>query len=115
MTTAAAPAVFPGWPKPTDLKWRRDPTPLPTADGLEQFHEVWRSPMDGLLAIRAWHPGVGWHLSLSHPTRYPTWNEIRDARYALLPDNCTMAMLLPPKGEYVNMHPNCFHLHEMAA
>src|SRR5262245_7474678 len=36
-----------------------------------------------------------WHLSISCADRYPTWNEIRDARYALLPDDCIMAMLLP--------------------
>jgi hypothetical protein len=54
-----------------------------------------------------------WHLSISHPSRYPTWDEIRDARYALLPDDVTMAMLLPPQREYVNLHKNCFHLHEI--
>ena len=25
----------------------------------------------------------------------------------------TMGMLLPPKAEYVNLHPNCFHLWEV--
>ena len=54
-----------------------------------------------------------WHLSISTATRYPTWDEIKDARYALLPDEVTMAMLLPPSREYVNIHPNCFHLHEI--
>jgi len=56
---------------------------------------------------------VRWHMSISTKTRYPTWDEIRDARYALMPDDITMAMLLPPKSEYVNLHPNCFHLHEI--
>ena len=54
-----------------------------------------------------------WHLSISHPDRYPTWDEICDARYALLPDDCVMAQLLPPRREYVNLHPNCFHLWEI--
>jgi len=56
----------------------------------------------------------GYHMSISHPSRYPTWDEIRDARYALLPDDVTMAMLLPPKSEYVNVHERCFHLWEVA-
>lgn len=56
---------------------------------------------------------VRWHLSISCANRYPTWEEIKEARYALLPDNITMGMLLPPKAEYVNIHPNCFHLHEI--
>jgi hypothetical protein len=54
-----------------------------------------------------------WHMSISHPDRYPKWDEIRDARYAMIPDECTMAMLLPPLRQYVNIHKNCFHLHEI--
>ena len=57
-------------------------------------------------------PEVGWHLSISHPVRYPNWEEIRDARYEFCPDNITMAMFLPPKAEWVNIHNNCFHLYE---
>lgn len=54
-----------------------------------------------------------WHLSISCEDRYPTWDEIKQARYDLLPDNVTMAMLLPPRSKYVNIHPNCFHLYEI--
>jgi hypothetical protein len=54
-----------------------------------------------------------WHLSISHPHRYPTWNEIFDARYRLIPDEAMMAMILPPKASYVNIHESCFHLHEL--
>jgi hypothetical protein len=51
-----------------------------------------------------------WHLSIAHEHRYPTWDEIADVRYELVPDSVTMALLLPPSGEYVNAHPFCFHL-----
>lgn len=51
-----------------------------------------------------------WHLSIAHPDRYPTWDEIADVRYELIPDDVTMAMLLPPRDEYVNAHAHCFHL-----
>ena len=57
--------------------------------------------------------GEGWHISISHPTRYPTWDEIAKARYDLLPNEITMAMILPPRGEYVNVHSFCFHLHQI--
>ena len=57
-------------------------------------------------------PIIGWHLSVSVPYRYPTWDEIAAARYDLVPDEVTMAMFLPPRAEYVNIHNNCFHLHE---
>ena len=57
-----------------------------------------------------------WHLSISHPGRYPTWDEIKVARYRLLPDEVMMALLLPPSGEYVNVpeQDNVFHLWEVA-
>jgi|SRR5579862_6186427 len=58
-------------------------------------------------------PVIGWHLSISTPHRYPTWDEIKAARYDLIPDDVIVAMLLPPKSEYVNLHPNCFHLHQI--
>ncbi len=51
-----------------------------------------------------------WHMSISHPDRYPSWDEIKKLRYRLLPDDITMAIILPPKKEYVNIYENCFHL-----
>lgn len=54
-----------------------------------------------------------WHLSISTPDRLPTWEELKQARYDLVPDRVTMAMLLPPKEQYVNVHPFCFHLWEI--
>ena len=54
-----------------------------------------------------------WHLSIAHANRYPTWDEIADVRYKLVPDNVTMALLLPPPDEYVNAHEHCFHLWEI--
>lgn len=54
-----------------------------------------------------------WHMSISHPTRYPTWDEIKTARYALIPRHVTMAMILPPPDEYLNVHQTTFHLWEI--
>ena len=51
-----------------------------------------------------------WHLSMSHPSRYPTWDEIADVRYELVPPDVTMAMLLPPPEEYLNVHETTLHL-----
>lgn len=61
----------------------------------------------------------GWHLSISHagagkrPGRYPSWDEITDARYDLVPDEVTMALLLPSRAEYVAVHPTTFQLHQI--
>lgn len=58
---------------------------------------------------------AGWHLSISHAKRLPTWEEVRDARYALIPDEATMALLLPPMAEYVNVHEFCLQMYEIPA
>lgn len=54
-----------------------------------------------------------WHLSVAHPTRYPTWEELKELRYQLCPDEITMGVLFPPKDQWVNLHDNCFHLWEV--
>lgn len=53
-----------------------------------------------------------WHLSIAHPDRYPTWDEISQARYRILPADIWVAQYLPPPSEYVNLHRNCFQLME---
>jgi len=65
---------------------------------------------DGPLTVLLSIDDGDWHLSISHPSRYPTWNEIHDARYTFIPNKFTMAMILPPMEEYVNIHTNTFHL-----
>lgn len=46
----------------------------------------------------------GWHMSIAHHKRYPTWQEIVTARYALIPDRAAMAMMLPSQKEYIDLH-----------
>jgi hypothetical protein len=52
------------------------------------------------------------HLSVSHPDRYPTWDEVADARYDLMPDGVLMVMPLPPAGDYLNESAFVFNLME---
>lgn len=95
-----------------------------------------RNVHDGYLKVIVGREPAGprgellWHLSISHgrgsaarplssadgkaiPGRIPTWEEIHDARYEFCPDEVHMAMILPPKAEYVNVHPTTMHLHEL--
>lgn len=44
-----------------------------------------------------------WHLTISNPSRHPTWDEIKVARYRLLPLDLTFALFLPPPHLYVNL------------
>lgn len=65
-----------------------------------------------LLSSEQERQAIGWHFSISCADRNPTWEEQRDARYELIPDDVYMVQILPPKAEYVNKHPFCFHWHE---
>ena len=75
---------------------------------------------DGTLKTIVGLEPEGWHLSVSFsdrrgsPSRYPHWDEIADARYRLVPEDVTMAMLLPPADEFVAVHDTTFHLHQLA-
>ena len=55
------------------------------------------------------------HMSMSHPTRYPTWDEMFRTRYKFFSDQIDFVMYLPRESEYVNVHENCFHLYQLRA
>jgi len=54
-----------------------------------------------------------WHLSASCSDRLPTYHEMKKLRYEHIPDKAQMAMIFPPKSEFVNVHENCLHLWEI--
>jgi hypothetical protein len=70
-------------------------------------------PDGRLRALRSREVDGLWHLSVSHSSRLPTWDEIADARYRFIPDRVHMAMMLPPRAEFVNVHPRTLHLWEL--
>lgn len=80
--------------------WREIVSPVPYC----------RAFMWGDLKVFAGKEPPGWHMSISHPYRYPTWEEIKAARYDLIPDDVTMAMLLPPGASIRKPSPELFSL-----
>jgi hypothetical protein len=99
--------------KRTTKKKSRKPIELPLSShrGLEPGARRFKM---GKCNIIIGQSHLGWHMSISHEDRYPTWDEIADARYELIPNHVTMAFLLPPKEEYVNLHKHTFHLWQVA-
>lgn len=99
------------------MTWRRVKTP----EILDRYTQTWQKDIhDGHLSVFARTEDGLFHMSISHrinetlqPGRYPTWDEIFDARYRFCPLNKTMVMFLPPQEEYVNHHPTTFHLWEL--
>lgn len=51
-----------------------------------------------------------WHVSVSHPSRYPTWDELASAKEKFCPDDVEMVMYFPRRAEYVNHHQTTLHL-----
>jgi hypothetical protein len=49
------------------------------------------------------------HVSVARKDRYPHWDEILEIKEHFFGDIDCM-MMLPKKSDYVNIHPNCFHI-----
>lgn len=53
----------------------------------------------------------GWeHVSVSTPTRCPTWEEMCIVKDLFWPEEEAVYQLHPPKSQYVNNHPYCLHM-----
>jgi hypothetical protein len=99
-----------GWKDVTkEAKAERDAlilNSLPTNLG-ETFYKAYRKRQ---LFAQVMIRNGRFQMSISHRKRYPTWDEIRDARYDLIPKEIWMAMLLPPPSDYINYSKFCFNL-----
>lgn len=59
--------------------------------------------------------GRGWeHVSVSHPSRCPTWEEMCKVKEMFWRDDETVVQFHPRKERYYNVHPYCLHLWKMA-
>lgn len=92
--------------------WALMPKLHPLDDMLPMTCQVYRKDNLNLLYDQMEHhpDGLWKHASLSLHHRYPTWDEILDVRYTFFEETDEVFQVLPPKGEYINIHKNCFHL-----
>jgi hypothetical protein len=100
------------------LRWRRGPD-LPAAPGAPPVRAYRADAADGPLAAACAREPVGrdgrplWHLSVSHAARLPSWDELKAAKYQIVPEDVVMVLVFPRRAAaYVNLHPNCLHLWE---
>lgn len=55
--------------------------------------------------------GLGWeHVSVSTPTRCPTWDEMCEVKRMFWAPHEAVMQLHPRASEYVENHPHCLHL-----
>lgn len=105
--------------------------------GYEGAHHVMRCPLDwevyrrqdpftgqdmgdrsnGYLIIKArqmaiiFSNGGGWeHVSVSHPDRTPTWDEMDEVKRRFWSDEDTVMQLHVPVREHISCHNHCLHL-----
>lgn len=69
----------------------------------------WMWQINALRVVASW--GGGWdHVSVSHPTRIPTWEEMAWVKDLFFLPEETAMQLHPPVSEYVNNHSRCLHI-----
>ncbi len=55
--------------------------------------------------------GRNWlHVSVAHPERMPTWDDLRYVKDIFVGRDRTALQVLPPAAKHVNQHPYCLHL-----
>jgi hypothetical protein len=91
---ASAPMILPaGWKRLDAFAYRyRDGLAVIVTQGLERDGKTWV------------------HLSVSHRVRLPTWEELKAVREVFLGTDSVALQVLPPRSEWVNVHPNVMHL-----
>ena|SRR5215467_8617445 len=108
----------PGWKEPPLIE-QRHPEELRSVVHGDQVLELHYFRFGELTVLMGHEPCNGgplrWHLSISHPHRHPSWDEIKTVRYRLMGPHTSMAMLLPPADSYVNVErqDHVFQLYEL--
>lgn len=77
---------------------------------------AWFTTDTGLKVVRSvdtTEHGTLLHLSISHPERYPTWEELKACKAYFFGDAKDAVMVFPREALWVNIHANCFHLWEL--
>lgn len=125
MTKQAIPGTFLDPDAMGRLRWRR-------AVDLEWHGVVLRRYVadveDGLLSATVGLEPIGtagrslWHVSVAHRkmvhgeerfVRYPSWDELKHAKYTLVPADVAMIMVFPRRSvPYVDDHKTALHLWE---
>jgi hypothetical protein len=87
------------------IGWRVEPF---GPDGRQFVHLPTRT---SIIATRAEHRGEEWlHVSIAHPDRLPTWEELKAIKIALIGAARFAYQVFPPNWQYVNQHPYALHL-----
>lgn len=96
------------------IKWVEEKVPsmVMMVKGASSEIQVFRSAC-GLVVLKSVDVTPRWgklkHISISRADRYPSWDEILEAKEFIFGDVDCM-MIMPKKENYVNVMKNCFHV-----
>jgi hypothetical protein len=101
------PTILPGdWTEVSAPSWYREMMDVSIASYIRNDGQL------KVLMTEEPHEGTKWlHVSVSHPERYPTWDEIHFVKDLFIGKDKDAVMILPEEKYYVNLHKNCFHLY----
>lgn len=105
---AMCPAILPaGWEGPREVIIR-----LPNGEivGGAVRYECPDQGLTVLLSLDVIRGRRWLHFSISHTFHYPTWDTLRSIKNWIVGREGVAYQALPKESEYVNAHPNCFHL-----
>ncbi len=95
----------------------RKPKIIPPGWGMHEVREDgwhWVQMLTGLSVILSGEKEADerrWmHASVAAPTRLPTWDELRAVKEWTLGTEAKAIQVIPPRSQYVNLHPYCLHL-----
>jgi len=54
-----------------------------------------------------------WHMSIAHPSRLPTLEEMKEARKRTVPPEVFLCQPFPPRKYWFSLHDYCLHLWEI--
>ena len=103
-------------PSANAIRWHRGPD---HPSGRTYIADMIDGHLKAIVSRDETKQGPLWHVSISHvghdwhPDRCPTWDEMKHAKYTLVPDDVPMVLIFPRKtAPYTNTYPTCLHLWE---
>jgi hypothetical protein len=113
------PLLRPGEPIPTADSmapmvllpgWRKLNGPV-MPDG--QKAKAWqhKNKLTVIMSVEDRRPGgIWWHISIAHPLGLPSWEQLVEVKEAFMGKEVKAMHLLPPRSQWMNVHPHCMHL-----
>jgi hypothetical protein len=94
---------------PLDWEIYRRQSPHVRGDMGDRYNGYLRIPARDMIIV--FSNGGGWeHVSVSHPDRCPTWDEMSDIKRRFWETTDAVMQLHVPEEHHKNFHPYCLHL-----